>query len=66
MSEDITYCYNIKCKNRKCRRHASQIKEHYIPHSYGFFKDCTWWDLPEQYFIASKGGGEQNDSGETI
>lgn len=41
MSEDITYCYNTKCKNLKCERHSSKIKVYYIPHSYGFFKECV-------------------------
>ena len=53
MSEDITYCYNSKCKNTECKRHPSNIKVHYIPHSFGFFKDCEHWDLPEVYFSAS-------------
>ena len=60
MSEDMTYCYNFECKNRKCERHSSHIKVHYIPHNFGFFKDCVWWDLPEQYFSVSKIDGEQN------
>jgi len=60
MSEDITYCYNTKCKNLKCERHSSQIKKYYIPHSFGFFKDCVWWDLPEQYFVRSKEDGDGN------
>lgn len=62
MSEDITYCYNTKCKNLKCERHSSQIKKHYIPHSFDFFKDCAWWDLPEQYFVASNEDGDHHDS----
>lgn len=37
MSEDITYCYNHKCKNTKCERHDTHIKQHYVPHSFGFF-----------------------------
>lgn len=53
MSEDITYCYNIKCKNTACYRHASNIKQHYIPHSFAFFKGCVYWDVPEVYFSTS-------------
>lgn len=49
MSEDITFCYNEKCKNRKCERHISHIKKHYIPHSFAFFKDCKYWDMKEEY-----------------
>ena len=53
MSEDITYCYNFKCKNMKCDRHGSNIQQHYIPHNFGFFKTCEHWDLPEMYFSTS-------------
>lgn len=51
MSEDITFCYNGKCKNRKCERHISNIKKHYIPHSFAFFEDCKHWnyDTHEEY-----------------
>ena len=71
MSEDITFCYHLKCKNTKCERHASNITQHYVPnitqhyvpnitqhyvpHSFAFFKDCEHWDLPEKYFTTSKG-----------
>ena len=53
MSEDITFCYHSKCKNKKCERHSSNIKQYYIPHSFDFFKDCVWWDLPETYISIS-------------
>lgn len=53
MSEDITFCYHLKCKNKKCERHASHIKQHYVPHSFAFFKDCEHWDLPEVYYAPS-------------
>lgn len=58
MSEDMTYCYYLKCPNKKCERHPSHIKVFYIPHSYAFFKDCPWWDMPETYYVVS---GEQED-----
>lgn len=48
MSEDITFCYNEKCKSKKCERHISHIKKHYIPHSFAFFKDCKYWDMKEE------------------
>ena len=43
MSEDKTYCYNLKCKNKKCERHSDNIKVHYIPHSFAFFTSCKYW-----------------------
>jgi len=63
MSEDKTYCYNLKCTHKSCERHASHIQQHYIPHSFAFFKDCEHWDMPEMYFTTSKGGEqyEQTD-----
>ena len=57
-AEDITYCYYNKCSNKKCERHSSNIKKHYVPHSFDFFKDCAWWDMPETYFTTS--GGAQD------
>ena len=56
MSDDITFCYYSKCKNKKCERHPSNIKVHYIPHIFAFFKDCEYWDMPETYFTTSKEG----------
>lgn len=56
MSDDITFCYYSKCKNKKCERHPSNIKVHYIPHRFAFFKDCEHWDMPETYFTTSKEG----------
>ena len=58
MSDDITYCYHSKCKNKRCERHPSNIRVHYIPHSFAFFKDCEHWDMPETYFEASREGEE--------
>ena len=53
MSEDKTYCYNFKCKNKKCERHSDNIKVHYILHSFAFFTSCKYWDIPMQYFTTS-------------
>lgn len=47
MSEDITFCFYSKCQNKKCERHASNIRILYEPHSYAFFKDCEYWDIPD-------------------
>lgn len=58
MSEDITFCFYTKCKNTKCERHASQIKRHYIPHSFAFFKDCEYWDIPD--VVIEQSGIEDN------
>jgi hypothetical protein len=55
MSEDITFCYNEKCKNRKCERHISHIKKNYIPHSFAFFMDCKYWDVQEKGTVPKKG-----------
>lgn len=62
MNEDITYCYNYKCKNTKCERNESHIKQHYVPHSFGFFKECKWWDLPEVYFTVSDAERRQDEA----
>lgn len=53
MSEDMTYCFFSKCPNKKCERHISHIKQHYIPHSFGFFTECVWWELPTKYIVPS-------------
>lgn len=47
MSDDITFCFNTKCKNKKCERNPKNIQVPYIDHSFAFFKDCEYWDLPE-------------------
>jgi hypothetical protein len=58
MTEDITFCYNSRCKNKKCERHISHIKKHYIPHSFAFFKDCKYWDAKEiEHYTVSQQGG---------
>ena len=60
MSEDITYCYHDKCKNKKCERHQNNIRLHYIPHSFAFFTNCKYWDRPMEYFTTgSERAGEQ-------
>ena len=39
-SEDITFCMNSKCTNRKCERNPKNIKLHWLDHSYAMFPDC--------------------------
>lgn len=34
MSEDITFCDNIKCKVKKCFRNPKNIQHFDIPHSF--------------------------------
>lgn len=53
INDDITFCYYSECPNKECFRHSSNIKVHYVPHSFGFFKDCEHWNLPEVYFEPS-------------
>lgn len=60
MSEDITFCHYLKCKNKKCERHASNITQHYRVHSFAFFKDCEHWDLPEVYYTAQEAEEEDD------
>ena len=43
MSQDITFCANADCKNKKCFRHQSNIINRNIPHSFADFThtdDC--------------------------
>lgn len=40
-SEDITFCAN-KCGNVDCFRNEKNIRRHYIPHSFSFFKDTDY------------------------
>lgn len=50
MSDDITFCFNTKCENKKCERNPKNIRVHYIDHSFAFFKDCEYWNVPEEYY----------------
>lgn len=43
MSDDITFCLNDKCNNKKCTRHKSNIKLPYIPYSFAKFEECKYW-----------------------
>ena len=54
MIGDITFCFNRKCKNKECERHMNNIKDPYSLHSFAFFKDCEWWDLPDERVYQSK------------
>lgn len=53
MSDDITFCYNTKCKNKKCERHPVNILIPYREHSFAFFKECEYWNVPETYYAPS-------------
>ena len=59
MTNDITWCYHMKCQNKDCERNVCHVTEFYVERSYGFFKDCEYWDLPEVYFVPS--GKEQDN-----
>ena len=50
MSDDITFCFNNHCRNRKCERNPANIRVPYKPHSFAFFKDCEYWNLPNDDF----------------
>lgn len=54
MNDDITFCYYTDCPNKECYRHISHIKVPYVPYSFGFFKNCEYWNLPEVYFTTSE------------
>lgn len=49
MSDDITFCYNRMCKNKKCMRHPINIHVRYIPHSFAYFTECEYWDMPMEH-----------------
>lgn len=53
MSDDITFCFNNHCRNRECEWNPVNIQVPYRPHSFGFFKDCEYWDVPETFYSAS-------------
>ena len=55
MSDDITFCYNTKCRNKKCERNPKNILMPYREHSFAFFKDCEYWDVPEVWYSAQEG-----------
>lgn len=44
MSDDITFCFNDKCKNKKCMRHPDNIIQKWHDHSFALFEDCKYWD----------------------
>lgn len=41
-SDDITFCANKNCMDRKCYRNPKNIK-HHIPHSFALFTECEKW-----------------------
>lgn len=58
MSDDITFCFNNKCRNADCERNPKNIKVPYRDHSFAFFKECEYWDVPETYYTAQEKVGE--------
>ena len=64
MSDDITFCFNTHCGNKTCERNPKNIRIPYRPHSYGFYKDCEYWDVPDTYSVAQttdeQGGAKWN------
>lgn len=49
MSDDITFCLNLKCKNRKCERHKSNIKHKLMNHSFAAFTKCEYWGKEDNH-----------------
>ena len=47
MSEDITFCVNMRCKKR-CERNPRNIRMYWMPHSFARFEECEYWDAPEE------------------
>lgn len=43
MSDDITFCFNDKCKNKECFRHPSNITQLWRDHSFANFEECEHW-----------------------
>ena len=54
MSDDITFCYNSKCKNLKCKRNPKNIRTPYKDHSYAYFNECEFLDVPMTYYTQQK------------
>ena len=54
MSDDITFCFNNHCRNTGCERNPKNIKVPYRDHSFAFFKECEYWDVPETYYMAQE------------
>lgn len=61
MSDDTTFCFNTKCRNRECERNPKNILIPYREHSFAFFKDCEYWDVPEVYY-AQQSTDEQREA----
>lgn len=47
MTDDITFC-GSECKNKKCFRHPSNIKEPRIPHSFAYLKDTDYCPMKKE------------------
>lgn len=47
MSEDITFCFNTRCKYTRCERNPRNIRLYWMPHSFARFEECEYWDAPE-------------------
>lgn len=58
MSDDITFCYNTKCKNKECERNPANIVMPYRPHSFAFYYECEFWDQPKLYYTAQEDDDE--------
>ena len=55
MSGGITFCFNNKYRNSQCERNPRNILTPYREHSFAFFKECEYWDVPEVYYEPQKG-----------
>ena len=44
MSEDITFCVNMRCK-MQCERNPRNILLYWLPHSFARFEECEYWEV---------------------
>lgn len=61
MSEDITFCFHVKCKNTDCERNACHIKQRYRDHSFAMFEECEHWDVGKTYYSPSERRNDEQD-----
>lgn len=50
-SFDITFCSNLECKNKECKRNQTDLIRSGIwkfPISIADFRDCKYWEKAEE------------------
>lgn len=60
MSDDITFCAN-ECKNKKCRRHRSNIREPQYLHSFAYFEGTQYCEKKHKPTGADMRGEENGN-----